>query len=304
VIIDIFPHIFTKKYAAGVRAKLLSGPGSEGLKDFIDENIGMSDFQTRLAIMNKLPEVVQVLNIHAPGLEMMVTPADAVELARTANDEMAELVAKYPTRFIAAVAHLPMNDLPASLKEAQRAIEKLKFKGIQIFSHVNGEKLDSARLEPLWELMAGYDLPIWVHPYNPPGFGHPVFHAFSWPYQTSLAMLQIIRAGVFQRYPLIKFITHHCGGMIPFHYLRVSEVPKETFRKFYADTAVLGNTSALMCGYDYFGPEHILFGTDMRISLDTEKTQRTIRSVENMTIPKEDKEKILAGNARRLLKLE
>jgi predicted TIM-barrel fold metal-dependent hydrolase len=216
---------------------------------------------------------------------------------------MAELVVKYPDKFIAAIAHLPMNDIDEALKEADRAINQLHFKGVQIFSHVNGQKLDEPRFQPLWKLMAGHDLPIWVHPFNPPGFGHPVFHAFSWPYQTSLAMVKLIIAGVFEKYPDIKFITHHCGGMVPFHYRRVAEVPVASLRKFYADTAVLGVTPALMCGYDFFGADHILFGTDMRISRDIDKTTGTIHAIEEMAIPDADKQKIYEGNARRLLKL-
>jgi predicted TIM-barrel fold metal-dependent hydrolase len=123
---------------------------------------------------------------------------------------------------------------------------------------------------------------------------------------------------VFESYPNIKFITHHCGGgLVPFFGQRV-RIPN--LSKFYNDTALYGSTPALTCGYDYFGADHLLFGTDMPLSsaqrraLGTLKyagamkytygyTQETIEAIEHMAIPDADKEKIFAGNARKILKL-
>ena len=76
--------------------------------------------------------------------------------------------------------------------------------------------------------------------------------------------------------------------------------------KFYNDTALYGKTAALMCGYDFFGPEHLLFGTDMPFGLAGDLwlyRQDTIHSIEQMNIPDMDKDKIFEQNAKRLLKL-
>lgn len=77
----------------------------------------------------------------------------------------------------------------------------------------------------------------------------------------------------------------------------------EHFRKFYNDTAVYGNTSALMCAYDYFGADHLLFGTDAPLGPRWGMVEDTIASIERMTIPDADKEKILKKNAVDLFKL-
>jgi predicted TIM-barrel fold metal-dependent hydrolase len=77
-------------------------------------------------------------------------------------------------------------------------------------------------------------------------------------------------------------------------------------RRFYNDTALYGNSAALMCGYAYFGAEHLLFGTDMPLgsgALGYGYTLETIRSIKRMNVPDEDKGKIFEHNARRLLKL-
>jgi aminocarboxymuconate-semialdehyde decarboxylase len=175
--------------------------------------------------------------------------------------------------------------------------------------------------------MAQHDLPIWIHPWGQPKpaggdlLDNPVM-GLGWPFETTFAMGRLAQSGVFEAYPNIKFITHHCGGMIPFFSRRIAmagwgrDVLGErrtriisNFRKFYADTAVYGNTSALMCGYSYFGADHIVFGTDTPLGGGADSsggyrcTQDTIRSVEQMSVSDTDKEKIFESNAKRLLNL-
>ena len=130
--------------------------------------------------MDRLPDVLDVLTVALPPLEtVLVTPKDAVELAKIANDEMAELVAKYPDKFLTAVACLPMNDIDAAIKEADRAITHLEFRGVQIFSNIDGEPLDEPKFKPLYERMAQYDLPIWIHPWWSSHIGPSVRKGFS-----------------------------------------------------------------------------------------------------------------------------
>jgi len=78
------------------------------------------------------------------------------------------------------------------------------------------------------------------------------------------------------------------------------------FKMFYADSALHGNTPALMCGYDYFGSDRILFGTDMPFGseLGLWPVRKTIDSIDQMSISKEERDKIYAGNAQRLLRLK
>ena len=260
----------------------------------------LSDIDVRLRLMDAYPGVVQVLTLAAPPLETLVTPGDAVELARIANDELAELVAKYPDRFIAAVACLPLNDMDAALEEADRAITELKLVGVQLNSNINGAYLGEPQFRPLYEKVSRYDLPLWIHPWFPSPVG-PRNRRLDWPYDTSLAMLSLVRAGVFEDYPTIKFITHHCGGMIPFFAARLGE---DKTRKFYNDTAIYGNTPALMCGHAHFGTDHLLFGTDMPLArVMNGFTLETIEAIEHMDIPDVDKNMIFEGNAKRLLRL-
>jgi predicted TIM-barrel fold metal-dependent hydrolase len=305
--IDVFSHILTEKYLSLYRKK---APAIENQIEVLTPPV--VNLQIRFRLMNRYPDVLQMLTVAQVPLEKFVSPKDAVELARIANDELTDLVLNYPDKFFGAVACLPMNDMDAALEEADRAITKLRLKGVQIYSRINGEPLDAPKFKPLYEKMAGYDLPIWIHP-TPNEKLDNDFGIFSWPFETTSAMLRLVRSGVFADYPNIKFIVHHAGAMVPFFAERIkwvmSLVPQphpnihEHFRKFYNDTAVYGNTSALMCAYDYFGADHLLFGTDAPLGPRWGMVEDTIASIERMAIPDADKEKILKKNAIDLFKL-
>jgi len=308
--IDIFSHIMTKKYL-----ETYSKKNQEILKRVEARSIAVTDLEVRLRLMNRYPDVLQVLTIANIPLETFAEPADAVELAKIANEELAELIDRYPDKFIAGVACLPMNDMDAALEEADRAVTKLGLKGVQIYSRINGEPLDNPKFKPLWEKMAGYDLPIWIHPATYDKLDNDI-GVFSWPFETSSAMFRLVTSGVFNDHPNIKFITHHCGAMVPFFEKRIKWVlslvpglypnikhPEEHFRKFYVDTAVYGNTDALMCGYAFYSADHILFGTDAPLGPKFGLTGETAESIERMSIPDEEKEKIFSRNAIELLSL-
>ena len=152
-----------------------------------------------------------------------------------------------------------------------------------------------------------------------------LFSIFGWPYDTTAAMVRLVFAGVFERLPNIKFITHHCGGMVPYfsdrlkvhydnglerlgapHFPGLTKHPVEYLKMFYADTALVGNSNkALECGLGFFGEDHVLFGTDMPYDVENGgySIRETINGIEKMNLPEATKKKIYEGNARRLLHL-
>lgn len=306
--IDIFAHILPERYL-----KLYSQKNPAVLKEVEARNRCIVDLDVRLRWMDRYPDVIQVLTVSQPPLEKFVGPKDAIELAKIANDEMAELVEKYPNRFIAAAACLPMNDVDAALKETDRAIKELGLKGVQIYSKVAGETLDNPKFRPLFAKMALYNLPIWVHPTTVQDLD--TGGLLGWPFETSAAMYRLVLSGIFNEFPDIKFITHHAGAMIPTFGQRLrwllyqSRVPLglknpvDHFRKFYGDTALYGSTAGLMCAYEFFGADHLLYGTDAPLGPKFGLVQETIESVQRMSIPDADKEKILSRNAIEMLSL-
>jgi predicted TIM-barrel fold metal-dependent hydrolase len=325
--IDIFCHILPPKSKEALFKK---APPCH----YIETDSGrpaLFDLDMRFRVMDKFEGLRQVLTLGLPPLEYVLSPRDALDLARMANDEMAELVNKYPDRFVAAVAGLPLNDIDASLRETERAVEELNFKGIQIFSSINGKPLDRPEFMGLYQKMTEYDLPIWIHPArdkiipdypDEPASKYTLFTAFGWPFETSLAMARLVFSGILEKYPTVKFITHHCGAMIPFFSRRVllvgvgrepgqetklTQPPLEYFKKFYADTVLGGNTPALMCGHAFFGTDHMLFGSDYPYPGGADRGDialgEVIRSVEMMNVTKEEKTRIFSKNTRRILRL-
>ncbi len=332
--IDIFPHIFPQ--ALYDRASTL--PTQSAYLQKRTRNLPiLMDLDLRFRVMDQFPEYQQVLTLASPPLETMGDPKVSPDLARIANDSMAEIAAKYPDRFPAFVASLPMNNPEAAVQEAERAITQLGARGVQIYSNVNGRPLDEPEFRPLFARMAHHDLPLWIHPARSAAFPdylsekksrYEMWWVFGWLYETTLAMGRLVFAGIFDDFPNIKIIAHHVGAMIPIAEGRLGmgldqlgvrtpenekdlvqhtlkRRPLDYFRMFYADTASFGSTSAIECGLAFFGVDRLLFGTDM--PFDPEKgpgnIRETIRNVEEMTLAPADRQKIYEGNARRLLKL-
>ena len=158
--IDVFAHILPPKYAQEI-GKL---PQNTFLAEINSRVLALQNLEARFRIMDRYAGIRSILTVATPSLEMIADPTLAVQLARIANDELAELVARYPDRFIAAVACLPMNNIDAALIEIDRAIKDLHLKGIQLYTPLNGKPLDSPELMPIYAKMCEYDLPIWVHP--------------------------------------------------------------------------------------------------------------------------------------------
>jgi predicted TIM-barrel fold metal-dependent hydrolase len=330
--IDVFNHFFPRRYFDQFIKK---GSGLKDLGKRVQNVPTIVDLDQRFRVMDEFGDYTQVLTLPAPPLEELEGPDQSVLLARVANDGFAELVEKYPHRFAAFVASLPMNNPEETLKEMDRATTRLGAVGIQMFTNVAGKPLDDSELQPLFEEAARRDLPIWIHPARGAGFSdyrteekskYEIWWTFGWPYETSVAMSRLVFSGLFERLPNIKIITHHMGGMIPYFEGRVgygwdqlgsrtSDVdyvsllhsmktrPIEYFRNFYADTALFGARAGTRCGLDFFGIDHVLFATDMPFEPSPGLYVReTIRAIESLDLTTDEKDQIYSKNAERLLK--
>jgi predicted TIM-barrel fold metal-dependent hydrolase len=273
-----------------------------------------------------------------PAVEFLGDENQTPELARLANNGMHDIVRRHPDLFPAFVASLPMNNVAASLEEMDRAIGELGAKGVQIFTNVNGRPLDQPEFFPIFERMSKkYDLPIWVHPTRTAGFAdyaterkskYEIWWLFGWPYETSAFMARLVFSQMFEKLPKLKIITHHMGAMAP--YLvnrlgygmdqfgartsdedyegllkRMKKRPLDFFRMFYGDTSVNGSASAMRCGLDFFGVDHVLFGTDCPFDPEGGPLfiREIIKGLDGMKLRPDDRRKIYFGNAMRLLRL-
>ena len=333
--IDIFAHIFPTSYFD----KMVSvAPNGKDMHKRVRNVPSIVDLGERFRIMDMFDEYVQVICLGSPSIEVYGPPPISTDLARVANDGMAELVQKYPKRFPGFIASLPMNDPEGLLTEATRAIKDLGAVGVQIFTNVLGRALTKPETMPLFDLMAKLDRPIWLHPArgadfpdykSEPKSHYEIWWTFGWPYETSVAMAHLVFSGLFDRHPTINIITHHMGGMIPYFEGRVGpgwdqlgtrtsdedytlllkklkKRPLDYFRLFYTDTALFGAREATICGLKFFGVNQVLFGSDM--PMDPEKGSAyirwTIEIIDSLDIKPSERRAIYEGNAKRLLKLK
>ena len=324
--IDVFCHIVPPKY----KLELDKTIGSVAMVEVLPT---LYDMEQRFRVMDKFKDVVQVLTVSLPPLENVTDKNKMISLAKLANDEMAELLVKYPDRFVAAIASLPMNDIDAALRETDRAIKDLNFRGVQIFTPMKDKPLDSPEFFPLYEKMAKYNLPIFIHPHRDADYPdyrtekeslYSLNTLFGWIYETSAAMIRLTYSGVMEKYPDLQIITHHSGAMIPFLEKRVIDFAdfgdkllktdiKRNLRKpvrdylkmFYVDTAIYGNTPGLMCSYALYGAKHMLFATDFPYDVEwgVRHNKATIESIEHMDISDAEKKMIFEDNTRNLLHL-
>jgi len=330
LIVDAYSHISPPRYTEFIRQKY-----PVMYNNMLGGCTPLYDLDLRFRIMDRYPGLVQVLTIGpVPPIEHFADARQTVELAQMANDEMAELLVKTRDRFVAAIALLPMNNPEEALKETDRAINELGFKGIYMHTNINGKPLDAPEFRPLWEKMARYNLPVYLHPWRSDqqteylteeSSLYNIASIFGWPFETTAAMARLVCSGILEKYPGLKIITHHGGGMVPYFQQRIfqhygqastrkhggflralSKPPLDYFKMFYNDTAIHGNTSALMCAYEFCGADHMVLGADMPLGdyfFGQRSYRQTINAIEAMAIPPEEKKKIFHENIIRLLKL-
>ena len=331
--IDIFNHVFPKAF---FDKYVDAGSAGKDIGKRVSSIQTIVDLDKRFRALDEFGEFRQVITLPAPPLEILAGPEKSPQIARDANDGLAELVRKHPDRFLAFVASMPMNNPDACLKEMERAIDQLGAKGILIYTNVAGKPLDAPEFQPLFDEAARRDVPIWMHPSRGADVSdyksedrskYEIWWTLGWPYETSVAMSRMVFSGLFDRHPDIKIITHHLGGMIPYFTGRVgygwdqlgsrtSDVdyksllrsmkkrPIDYFRHFYADTALFGAQAGTQCGLDFFGVDHVVFASDMPFEPTPGLYAReTIQVIENLGLNAEQKERIYRKNAERLLKI-
>jgi aminocarboxymuconate-semialdehyde decarboxylase len=242
---------------------------------------------------------------------------------------MAELVAKYPDRFPKFSASLCLLDVVAALVELNRAIKDLGAAGIQVFTDVGGRCIDHEDYKPIFAAAAELGASVWIHPGRGPGMAdfadedqsmHDLWQILGWPFITSVTMMRLVAGGLFERHPEIKVITHHLGGIAPYHARRVAiglerinrqmefDDPGEELdfmkrpgidqmKMFYGDTALMGAVAPLTCGIDFFGINNVVFASDAPFA----NIRNELDAIDRLELEPHERERILSGNAERLL---
>ncbi|HEY3302298.1 MAG TPA: amidohydrolase family protein [Candidatus Binatia bacterium] len=266
------------------------------------------------------------VNLTVFGNNWIRTPQgrDSFDIVREFNEFAAETTAKYSGRLLGLASSVPFSD-ERMLKETERAVRDYKLKGIMVGSSVEGEYLDSPRAVPFFELVTELDVPVFVHPPRVT-IGAEKMEIFRLPemlgrpFDTTLSLARFILTGGLEKFPKLKLVCAHLGGALPmlpgrlgFGYeLRkdtsfgpwepdvLTKPPADYMKQLFLDTVSL-HTPAVLCSVQTVGVDHVVFGSDfppVPIAL-----KRSVEVIEALSLPEADKQKILGGNAAKLLRL-
>ena len=265
-VIDVFAHILPPQFLQqmlNVVPHVLEGQNSWMHNELL------TDLKSRKStILPNHQEILSVVNLNP---EDFMGPQASLQLCYQLNQELIEIVNQNSNFFPAAVAAVPMNNIEGACKLIQEQVKPSKeLAGIQLFTRALNQAITVPEYEPLFTLMNQIQKPIWLH---------PVFDSrkpdnnmtFSWEYELTLAMNQIVAADYFKKYPNLRIIVHHAGAMVPTFSERIRYIQGsdryEQFRHFYVDTALLGNSLALELTVEFFSSQHVLFGTDTPLGI-------------------------------------
>lgn len=254
-----------------------------------------------------------------------IDPDTGAAFARSVNDTLSGYVSHYPDRLF-FFATLPMQDIDASVKEAERAVRDLGAKGIVMGTdNVAGHDLDDPALFPLYEKIVDLDVPLFTHPgpYNIEDQGRPDKYNFSWipgyEFRETMAVCHLIFGGVLDEYPDLKVCVSHGGGTVPFLVGKLERLidkggvsvgestpikAKRPFREylrknFYFDSFVEDGRSLELL-LDVMGTDRVLFGQHTGL---TSTGADELSKVKAASISDEAKAKVLGQNAVELFRL-
>src|SRR6185295_4145179 len=285
--------------------------------------------ERRLRLMDEHGIEMMLLSLNAPAVQAIPDPARANELARKANDYLAEQVAKRPARF-QGLAALPMQDPDLAAQELQRCVKELGFRGALVngFSQVGDADTtvyyDLKQFWPFWQVVEALDVPFYLHPRNPLPRdariyeGHPWLLGPIWAFgqETAVHALRLMGSGLFDQYPRIQIVLGHMGEGLPFSMWRVDHtngwIPNRHFLRpskkniadyfnanFYLTTSGNFRDQALINAMNEIGSDRIMFSTDWPF----ENIDHAAVRFDQASISENDRVKIGRSNAVRLFKL-
>jgi aminocarboxymuconate-semialdehyde decarboxylase len=322
-IIDFHNHFYPPEYIEAIKGGpsrvrvTMDSDGNPLLHYPGDYNVlvpGHRDIDFRTRVLEQAGIDRQILTFTTPGVHIE-TPARSVELARVVNDRYAEIVKERGDRF-AALATLPLNDPVAAVAELDRAFEGLGFRGAALFSNVNGVALSDHRFWPLYERAERLHAVFFIHPSWPVGVEamteYWLMPLIGFPYDTTLAAAKLVFSGVTRRFPGIKWVLAHLGGAIPYLAERldrgyfafrecrenIDRPPSEYLKQFYFDT-VNFDPGALRLAIEFAGADHVVAGSDYPHQIGS--VEKMVSSIMGLDLQEAQKQKVLGGNAARLL---
>lgn len=286
--------------------------------DVVAELLSLGD--SRVAAMDAAGIDLQVLSHNQPGCQAL-DAGSAIPAAREVNDMLFEAINAHPDRF-RGFAALPTVDPTAAVKELDRAITKLGFKGAMINGHTQGSFLDDKKFWGIFECAQALGVPIYLHPSKPhpsvmrayfEGYEELALGAWGFGIDTGAHFLRLVFAGVFDAFPNLTFILGHLGEGLPFMLHRINDQTqlaaarrglKRTPAQYLTENLVVtcsGNfsTPAFLCTVTTLGVDNVMFSVDWPYELNS----TAVDFLKRQMLDEHDMEKVAHLNAERVLRL-
>jgi 5-carboxyvanillate decarboxylase len=281
--------------------------------------------ERRIHDMNATGITMQILSLTSPGVQIFPDATYATALAMSANDELAETIRKYPSRY-AGLAAIAPQDPAAAAKELERGVRKLGLKGAIINSHTRGEYLDDEKFWPIFEAAEALNVPIYLHPNTPsPAMIRPFMErgldgaVFGFAVETGLHMLRIVVSGVFDRFPKLQIVTGHLGEGLPYWFFRIDFMHGASVRagryeslkplqrrasdylkeNFYYTTSGMAWQPPILYAQSVVGMDRVMYAMDYPYQFVPDEVKVT----DELPISDTDKLKFYQSNAERVFNL-
>jgi aminocarboxymuconate-semialdehyde decarboxylase len=277
-----------------------------------------TDSALRLADMDRMGIDVQVLSTGPMQFYYWTEPELGRKTSQVINDNLVNVVAKHPDRFV-ALGTVPLQNTEMAITELDRCVDQLGMRGIEICTNVNGEELASPRLDRFFARVQELDVLLFLHPFsyneserfNDYNFSNTIGH----PLDSALAIGHLIFGGTLERYPGLKLVIAHGGGYLPTYPGRfdhayraredgrqyISAEPSTYLRKLYFDTVVYDPRQVATL-VEMYGSDHVLAGTDYPFDMSEKDPIGLIERVQGLSA--DDAGAIMGRNAARLLGLD
>ncbi len=319
--ITLEEHYTTPAFAEGP-GRQMRLPQMEGNTQLISRLCDLDD--VRISEMDAAGIDMQVLSLNSPGVQQL-DAAEALELARDANDRLAEAIRRHPIRF-AGFASLPTAAPEAAADELERMVRQYGFAGAVINGHTRGHYLDDRFFWPILERAEKLRVPIYLHPAPPP---QPVVEAsytgnfspevtallmnagWGWHIETAVHILRLILSGAFDQYPGLQLIIGHMGEALPFMLPRLDHVLSAQVTKLERPVGAYlrQNVHYTFSGFNYVptflnlmlevGVDRIMFSADYPYG----SMASALAFLNQLPVSPADQERIAHGNAEQLLGL-
>jgi predicted TIM-barrel fold metal-dependent hydrolase len=271
------------------------------------------DVDAKLATMDAAGIAMTALSINDPGPEWFGD--DAAAVARMANDFVADVVSRHPTRFF-GLCVLPLLDMPAALTELDRAVKQLGLRGILLYTNLVGRFPDEPEFRPMFARAVELDVPVLLHPAKPVTTelvkGYEMTSTLGNMFDNTIALTRLLLSGILDEFPKLKLVCPHLGGTLPYivgrmnHQVTVlkrgprnlTRTPSEYLKGVWLDI-VSPLPLAVKFACEFMGPDRLLYASD-HPWVEPQLINDTLAAAQ---LSAANQQKIVRDNARALFRL-